>query len=135
MNKLHENEGVSRSDVIPSRPFRSLCDFRFKRVLGENPERKFVSIEGTIKNGSDPAVIVLEKEVFEHKNLPLVLQDESSIEINADNDIYYSCRYLPTSIFNGGLYCFHKFHKILSIIILNLILKVTRFLEIHFVIT
>nr|CAG4636191.1 EOG090X06NK [Eubosmina coregoni] len=70
-------------------PQESFGDFNFKRILKENPESRFVAVEGTFdSNSTDPAIVVLEKTHFTEIEVQKILSENTHLQKLFHNDIY-----------------------------------------------
>lgn len=61
----------------------SFSDFTFKRILKENPESRFVAVEGTfgVDTSVDPtSVIILEKTHFTEEEVKKILTDNTHLQ-------------------------------------------------------
>jgi hypothetical protein len=70
----------------------SFGGFTFKKILKENPENRFVAVEGTFCVGTaiDPAVIVLEKTHFTEVEVQKILTDNTQLQKLFHNGMYLS---------------------------------------------
>lgn len=96
--KLIENNESSAETLTD---LCNLNNFAFKRVLSDRQETKSVFIEGNFNDKSASAILLLEKEPFEEKNLITLFKEDNEQEKLFQNDIYSSFRYYPKSTFNG----------------------------------
>lgn len=95
--KLNSNEQSCDFDSN----LTDLYNFTYKRVLSDHHETKSVFIEGSFNNKAGSAILILEKEPFEEKNLKTLFKEDNNQEKIFQNDIYSSFRYFPKATFNG----------------------------------
>ena len=79
----HENQSkIAKLETISAcESLESFGDFNFKRILKENPESRFVAVEGTFdSNSTDPAIVVLEKTHFTEIEVQKILSENTHLQ-------------------------------------------------------
>jgi hypothetical protein len=80
---------------------KDFSEFRQKRILSDNSQRKTVCIEGTFNNREGTAIVLLEKKPFNEESLKNTLDSNCVLHKEFSNDIYgfYEC--FPNVKYNG----------------------------------
>lgn len=90
---------------------RDFSEFRQKRILSDNSQRKTICIEGSFNNREGTAIVLLEKKPFNEEILKDTLDSNCTLHKEFSNDIYgfYEC--FPSLKYNGELTAFFVFPK------------------------
>lgn len=68
-------------------------NFRLKRILMNDTQRKMIAVEGNFEGNHEPAVVVMEKYSFDEASVLNVCNEQTKLKNNMENDVYksYSC--------------------------------------------
>lgn len=87
-----------------------LSRFVFKRILSNNGDRKFISVEGHLQNGEN-ALLLLEKVAFTEEIVKKFCHESSVLKKVFINDAYGSYECFPEKELNGNA-TFYIMHNI-----------------------
>lgn len=69
--------------------------FRLKRILMNDTQRKMIAVEGNFDGHQESAVVVMEKYAFDQASVLNVCNGQTKFKKNLDNDVYKSFSCVP----------------------------------------
>jgi len=82
-------------------PTADFSEFSVVKILSENAKQKSLFVHGRFGDSPDDAVLLLEKTPFNPSSISELLQNDATVKVNLQNDVYKTLELYPNAAYSG----------------------------------